>query len=54
MPWYLQTYVLSALLAVLCTLGIYSIVAAVREQTFVGRLVLCCMGAGALFVAFNL
>lgn len=54
MPWYLSTPMITAMLSVLLTLGIFSIVSAVREQSAVGRLVLCGLGACALFVAFNL
>lgn len=54
MPWYLSTPMLTALLSLLLTLGLFSIVSAVREQSFVGRLTLCGIGACALFVAFNI
>lgn len=54
MPWYLHTHLLSTLLGLLVTLGIFSIVSAVREQSALGRLVLCGIGGVALVVAFNI
>lgn len=54
MPWYLETHLLSTLLAMLTTLGIYSIVMAAREQSAIGRLVLCGLGGCAFLFAFNI
>lgn len=54
MPWYLSNTTLTVLLSLLLTLGLFSIMSAVREQSFVGRLTLCGLGAAALFIAFNL